>query len=52
MSRIGEPFACTTRNRINFYKIQEQKVRNRLTEHVDKYRERELPKNFQRYKPH
>ena len=43
---IGKSFACTTRNRINFYKIQEHKLRNILIEHVEKYRERKLSKIF------
>lgn len=45
MSRSGKPFACTTRNRITFYKIQEHKLRNSLSEHVDKStKKQKLPK--------
>jgi len=50
-SRIGKPFACTTRNGINFYKIQEHKLRNSLIEYVEKTQGDKTSQNIQRYKP-
>jgi hypothetical protein len=48
---LGSPFACTSRNRINIFKIQECKSRNSLIAHVDKQRERKRPKIFNATNP-